>query len=256
MKPLTKIAVRNDVLIMKLLKKMLLHDNSPPKTKKKNKFLTIKSIITMKTFKLFIAIALLITINSFGQLDKKTWLVGGTGSFDSYKENYTYVFTGTGTGENIEIERSIKEIEFSPKVGYFVIDKLALGIGVSYISEKSESKTISGNASGGSSKSHSLYVGPFARYYFLNKDKPYNILVEANYQFGNIDQSVFSDDKGKLSRFSLFVGPEIYFNSSVGMNLLVGYTNSKRNMDNNSSVSNSTNGLQVAIGFQIYLQKN
>jgi hypothetical protein len=36
MKPLTKIAVRNDVLIMKLLKKMLLHDNSPPKKMKLN----------------------------------------------------------------------------------------------------------------------------------------------------------------------------------------------------------------------------
>ena len=208
----------------------------------------------MKPFKLFIAIALLFTINSFGQLDKKTWLVGGTGSFDSYKENYTYVFTGTG--ENIEIERSIKEIEFSPKIGYFVIDKLALGVGISYISEKSESKTISGNASGGSSKSHSFLVGPFARYYFLNKEKPYNILAEANYQFGNLSLTDSPDSKGKLSRFSLFVGPEIFFNSSVGMNLLVGYTNSKRDMNDNSYVSNSTRGFQVAVGFQIYLQKN
>ena len=208
----------------------------------------------MKTIKLLLLVTLLCTINSFGQLDKKTWMVAGTGSFDSYKENYTYIFTGTG--ENIEIERSIKEIEFSPKVGYFIIDKLALGIGVSYISEKSESKTISGNAGSSPSKSHSLYVGPFARYYFLNKDKPYNILAETNYQFGNLSQTDSPDTKGKLSRFSFLVGPEIFFNSSVGMNLLVGYTNSKRNMDNNSYVSNSTNGLQVAISFQIYLQKN
>ena len=208
----------------------------------------------MKTIKLLLLVTLLCTINSFGQLDKKTWMVAGTGSFDSYKENYTYIFTGTG--ENIEIERSIKEIEFSPKVGYFIIDKLALGIGVSYISEKSESKTISGNAGSSPSKSHSLYVGPFARYYFLNKDKPYNILAETNYQFGNLSQTDLLDSKGKLSRFSFLVGPEIFFNSSVGMNLLVGYTNSKRNMNNNSYVSNSTNGFQVAIGFQIYLQKN
>lgn len=233
---------------------MLLHDNSPPKTKMKNIFLTIKTNITMKAFKLFFAIALLFTINSFGQLDKKTWLVGGTGSFDSYKQNETFVFTGTG--ENIEIERSIKEIEFSPKVGYFVIDKLALGVGISYISETSESKTIRGNASGGSSKSHSFYVGPFARYYFLNKEKPYNILAEANYQFGSISQGSVDPSKGNLSRFSIFVGPEIYFNSSVGMSFLVGYTNSNRVMDKNIDVSNSTRGFQVALGFQIYLQKN
>lgn len=208
----------------------------------------------MKIFRLSIAIALLFTINSFGQLDKKTWIVGGTGSFDSYKRNETFALTGTG--ENIEIERSIKEMEFSPKVGYFVINKLALGVGISYISEKSESKTITGNASGLDSKTHSFYVGPFARYYLLNKDKPFNILVEANYQYGSISQGSVDPSKGNLSRFSIFVGPEIYFNSSVGMNLLVGYTNSNRVMDKNIDVSNSTRGFQVAVGFQIYLQKN
>jgi hypothetical protein len=208
----------------------------------------------MKIFRLFIAIALFFTIYSFGQLDKKTWLVGGTGSFDSYKRNETFALTGNG--ENIEIERSIKEMEFSPKVGYFVINKLALGVGISYISEKSESKTITGNASGLDSKTHSFYVGPFARYYLLNKDKPFNILTEANYQIGSLSQSDSPDTKGKLSRFSILVGPEIYFNSSVGMNLLVGYTNSKRDMNDNRYVSNSTRGFQIAIGLQIYLQKN
>ena len=93
-------------------------------------------------------------------------------------------------------------------------------------------------------------------YYFLNKEKPYNIHAEANYQFGNLSLTDSPDSKGKLSRFSLFVGPEIFFNSSVGMNLLVGYTNSKRDMNDNSYVSNSTRGFQVAVGFQIYLQKN
>lgn len=224
------------------------------KQKLKTNFLTIKTIITMKPFKLFIAIALLFTINSFGQLDKKTWLVGGTGSFDSYKQNETFVFTQTG--EIQDVERSVKELEFSPKVGYFVIDKLALGLGISYINQKYETKTISGIFGDGAYKSYSFYVGPFARYYFLNKEKPYNILAEANYQFGSISQSDSPDSKGKLSRFSLFVGPEIFFNSSVGMNLLVGYTNSKRDMNDNSYVSNSTRGFQVAVGFQIYLQKN
>jgi hypothetical protein len=224
------------------------------KQKLKTNFLTIKTIITMKPFKLFIAIALLFTINSFGQLDKKTWLVGGTGSFDSYKQNETFVFTQTG--EIQDVERSVKELEFSPKVGYFVIDKLALGLGISYINQKYETKTISGIFGDGASKSYSFYVGPFARYYFLNKEKPYNILAEANYQIGNLDLSDFSDDKGKLSKFSIFVGPEIFFNSSVGMNFLVGYTNIQRNMDNNTYTSIDRNGFQIALGFQIYLQKN
>ena len=125
----------------------------------------------------------------------------------------------------------------------------------SYISRETSSTTVSGNASGLDSKSNNYLVGPFARYYFLNKNNPYNIIVEVNYQFGSINQFDLAGNKGKLSRFSLLFGPEIYFNSSVGMNMLLGYTNSTRSMDNNNNVSNSTNGFQVAIGFQKYLQK-
>ncbi len=207
----------------------------------------------MKTIKLFITATLLLAINSFGQLDKETWLVGGTGSFNSYKQNETFIFQFNG--ENIEIQRNIKEIEISPKVGYFIMDKLVVGLSSSFSSEKSESTTITGNASGGSSNSNKFSIGPFARYYLLKKDMPYNILVEANYQFGSVSQSDLPNSKGKLNRFSFFVGPEIFFNSSVGIELLVGYKTSTQKMDNPNLASMTKNGFQVGVGFQIHLEK-
>lgn len=202
---------------------------------------------------IFFSAALLFVINSFGQLDKKTWLVGGTGSFNSYKQNETFIFQFNG--ENIEIQRNIKELELSPKVGYFIMDKLVVGLSSSFTSEESESTTITGNASGGSSNSHSFSIGPFTRYYLLKKEMPYNILVEANYQFGSVSQSDLPNSKGNLNRFSFFVGPEIFFNSSVGIELLVGYKTSTQKMDNPNIASITKNGFQVGVGFQIHLEK-
>ncbi len=209
----------------------------------------------MKTIKLLISLILLLTINSYAQLDKKTWLVGGSGSFNSYKQNETFVFQGNG--ESNEIQRTIKEVEFSPKVGYFIIDKLVVGLGASFTSEKSDAITITGSFGGGSSKSHSFSIGPFARYYFLKKDMPYNILAEASYQLGSINNGNYiPQEKGKSNMASFFIGPELFFNSSVGIELLVGYKTSTDKMDNPNINSYARNGFQVAIGFQIHLEKN
>ena len=207
----------------------------------------------MKTIKLFFIATVLFTINSYGQLDKKTWPVGETGSLNSYKLDQT--FNWPSTGELSKIERDIKEVELSPKVGFFIIDKLVVGLSSSFTSEKSESSTIIGNFSGGSSKSHKFSIGPFARYYFLKKEMPYNILAEANYQFGSLSISDLPNSKGKLDKFSFFVGPEIFFNSSVGMELLLGYKTSTQKMDNPNDISITENGFQVAIGFKIHLEK-
>lgn len=207
----------------------------------------------MKTIKLFIVVTLLFVFKTYGQLDNKTWLVGGTGSFNSYKQNETFIFQGTG--EQSKVQRKINEIELSPKVGYFIMDKLVVGLSFSFTSEKSESTTISGIFGGGSSKSNKFSIGPFARYYLLKKELPYNILVEANYQVGSVSQSDLPDSKGKLNRFSFFVGPEIFFNSSVGFELLVGYKTSTQKMDNPNNVSITKNGFQVGVGFQIHLEK-
>lgn len=206
----------------------------------------------MKTIKLFIAATLLLTINSYGQLDKGIWLVGGTGSFNSYKQYDSFILQGTG--EYSKIRSNITAFELSPKVGLFIIDKLAVGLSSSFTSEKSESTTIRGNLGSGSQKVYRFSTGPFARYYFLNKDKNFNILAEANYQFGNVSWGD-GTTKGTINKFSFLVGPEIFFNSSVGIEVLLGYKTYDRKMNNPYSISTIQNGFQVAIGFQIHLEK-
>jgi hypothetical protein len=61
-----------------------------------------------------------------------------------------------------------------------------------------------------------------------------------------------NDDK-----FSIMAGPEIFFNSSVGLEILLGYKATTQTIDNSpTGFSDAHKGFQISVGFQIHLQKN
>ena len=180
----------------------------------------------------------LISISLSAQLTKGTWLVGGTGKFYTYTSDYssaTYSNTAKYT-----------QIDISPAVGYFVADKLAFGIKPTLSSIKGKVTT----SGGGSTNVQRYWIGPFGRYYLLEKEKPYNIVTEVSYQLGFFGGGLV---KGKLSNFSALVGPVIYFNSSVGIEFLLGYSYSKE--DAEQANKEIKKGFQIGIGFQIHLEK-
>ena len=196
----------------------------------------------MKTF-LIISTLLLFAFTSTAQLTKKTWLVGGTGSFSSYNQSLSYSSTN--------ITAKYTSIDISTSVGYFVIDKLVLGLSPSFSYYK-------GNVtSQGLNYSPTKYsIGPFARYYLLNSEKPFNLLADIRYQFGIAKNPSPSSDKGKLNNFSIMAGPEIFFNSSVGLEILLGYKTTTETIDNSpNAYTDKRKGFQVSVGFQIHLQK-
>jgi len=201
----------------------------------------------MKRIILFITTSFLISFSSYAQLDKKTWLVGGSGNFYSYNQEYFYQNTGfppnTGTAKYTDIDVSVA-------VGYFVINKLALGLTPTFSSSK-------GSTSGGATPNgNQLAIGPFARYYFLGRDKPFNILSEVSYQIGVNNSAAPPKSKGEFNRFSIMGGSEIFFNSIVGMELLIGYKSTTISIDNSPyTFSNINKGLQMSVGFQIHLEK-
>ncbi len=197
----------------------------------------------MKNFFCF-AFLLLITNTTFGQLTKGHWLVGGSGSFYLSKRDYISYVNSSTNGFSKELHLTI-----SPNIGYFLIDKLAVGLRPFFSWGKGESFPNDPTVSGGESDSKRYGIGPFGRYYFLDKDKPFNILADINYQIGIWDVG----DKGKLSNFSFLAGPVIYFNTSVGMEFLLGYSSQSEELKNFSK--NSSKGFSVNIGFQIHLIK-
>ena len=188
----------------------------------------------MKHF--FLTIILLNTsLIIFAQLDKGTWLVGGNGNYQSTKiedrEPFTY---NNGTS---------KELILSPNFGYFIKDKLCFGL-------KPNFRTYKGTFIGGSPNANWFDLGPFSRYYFMDKEKQFNVLTELSTQFG-----IFNDLKVKTSTttiFSAMAGIEAFFNSSCGVELLIGYQNSNEKFENGVK---RKSGLQIKIGFQLHLIK-
>ncbi len=196
----------------------------------------------MKSFLLAIAICT-ISISAFGQLSKKTWLVGGSGSLYSYNEDYAT--------PNANFTSKYINIDLSASIGYFLVNKFACGLRPTFSSSKGES------SGGGSTNSYRLAIGPFARYYFLKTDKVFNILTDVSYQFGLLQQLGALHEKGKYNTFSLMAGTEVFFNSTAGLEILVGYKNQVTTIDNSpSAFSSNKNGFQVSIGFQLHLEKN
>ena len=167
------------------------------------------------------------------QITKGNWLVGGSASYAS---------------TNYKSDAGSKSIGFvfnlSPNIGYFLADKFATGIktGIGKSGYKAPGTSVS-----------SIYtdfnVGPFVRYYLLSSDKQFNIITEGLYQYG-----FTAGNLGRLTTkntFAFSAGTVVYFNSSVGLEFLIGYATYK-----NVGFSGSNNTVQVGLGLQVHLERD
>jgi hypothetical protein len=207
-----------------------INDLSPPKFHNFTKKLKFKSM--QKTIFFFIIICFTIK-GANSQTTKGNWLVGGSASYAS---------------TNYKSDAGSKSIGFvfnlSPNIGYFLADKFATGIkiGIGKSGYKAQGTSVS-----------SIYtdfnVGPFVRYYLLSSDKQFNIITEGSYQYG-----FTADELRRLTTkntFAFAAGPVVYFNSSVGLEFLVGYATYK-----NLGFSGSNSTVQVGLGLQVHLQRD
>lgn len=155
-------------------------------------------------------------------------MMGGNVSFSENKTQYKNEDLSSNHGLGIVI---------SPDIGYFVIDKLGLGINGYY--------SIQSYTNGdGSKATSSIYgLGPFIKYYLLPMDNVINIAVGSSYQ-----HQIFHPHSPPENIYSFFAGPSFFFNSSVAMEFLAGF-------DYTKSSDESTRTFKLNIGFQIYLEK-
>lgn len=187
--------------------------------------------------KLFTIFVLFFMLQSAqGQLTKGNWLVGGSASFYSSKSTFT--------SPNYSQQSDGFDLSLSPNVGYFLLDKFVMGLSPAFSWNKFKDN------GGANSNIKRFLIGPFARYYLLDTEKPYNILVSAAYQYGIYS---FKPTNGNIQNFSTAAGPVIFFNSSVGLEFTIGY--SSRVEDIKENYKTTQKGLQIGIGFQIHLEK-
>ena len=222
-----------------------MQDNSPPANHTTFKYSS--KIYTMKQAILLFNIVFFLHPLSFGQIEKATWLLGGTGTLSSINNKYDATTVST------EYKRTALTIY--PSAGYFILDKLAVGIRSSFSWNKN-----TGISSNSLTRSNSIRFdyGVFGRYYFIEKEKQYNLLSDISYQFGTLK---LTEDNGVRNTFTAMGGVEFFLNTSVGLEFLVGYKTETEKLTHSTGTppffyTDKRNGLITTLGFQFHLQKN
>lgn len=195
----------------------------------------------MKKLCFFIAFTAF-SLTSFAQLEKGTWMLGGTASLRAFEETFT--------SNNIKNVSNKLNYKIAPNLGYFIVDKLNVGLRTSY--ESSQTYFVEKRPS----RTHSLSIGPFARYYVLNTDKLFNILIDASYQLGYnwwiqkpVDNTGFLNPKNSHN-FGISAGPVVFLTENVALELSLGYTYQSTIKKDLSETINK--GFNTGIGFQYH----
>lgn len=178
-----------------------------------------------RIFLLFVGI-IFFSITSQGQISKGYWMAGGKAAFSASN-------THSSLGSVNQIKLSV-----SPDVGYFIINKLALGVDGDF--EHSNYKALGGPRT----IQYNFALGPFIRYYLLPTDNIVNLLLGSSFT-----HNISKPGNSYTNSYSFFAGPTAFFNSSVAIEATAGFS---------SLITKhyTTNSFVVNIGFQIYLISN
>lgn len=134
----------------------------------------------------------------------------------------------------------------SPKAAYFVVDRLAVGMKISFNYTDGEYTDNDGSKS--SSNSTGVSAGPFLRYYLAN-----GIFGEASVGFGTT-KSTSGDYESRNNSFGyeLGVGYAIFLNQHISVEPMFSYKHF-RSKNEELSVENTNGGFSLGAGFTIYL---
>lgn len=173
-------------------------------------------------------------ISVFSQTGRGAWLAGGNIGFSSATEHdnpSTFSTTKTTT------------FVFAPDFGYFIINNLAAGAEVTYLSIRATNGP-------NSATSNAFSAGPFIRYYFPIAKK-IKIFVHGNILWGSENYND-GEPKTSTSIYGFKAGPAFFLNSRVAFEITAGYQHTKSKSD----YYNSTTGeFMMGAGFQIHLGK-
>ena len=148
-------------------------------------------------------------------------MVGGSGRFYSYQL------------KNVNSNQKGIVFELRPNLGCFINDKFAVGITPLFTYNKTEN----------SNSTVSYGIGSYARYYLLKTEKRVNVLTHIGYSYNGNDNT-----NDTSMGFDFKVGPVIFFNSSVALEMTLNYNTNNQN-------SATYNIFSLGLGLQIHLEK-
>jgi hypothetical protein len=177
-----------------------------------------------------IALAFFLFTKADSQITKGNWMVGGGINFSSIKF------------ESDISSRRVTNIQANGNTGFFFSDKFVAGLRPSLLIEHNKSEF-------GKNVSTIFSVGPFLRYYVLPVDNRINLLFETGYLYGT--GKVSSQKAVHSNTFFFAGGPVVFLNTSVGLELLFGYSATKVKASGNDK----KNIVQIGLGLQYHLEK-
>jgi outer membrane protein len=140
----------------------------------------------------FIAFAIIIAFSASAQIEKGKILVGGRTNMSFTSVSLNEEFDGSNVGE-----MKTQSFEFSPEIGYFVMDGFAIGANISY-------RSVKGKIGDGDWSDPSRYTGvsAFGKYYLdYGQFKPFGMA-----KLGFMAHSEGTDDADKYRGLALGVG--------------------------------------------------
>ena len=197
----------------------------------------------MKKSLFTLVLVMVLSLAVKAQFNKGTIMAGGSVGYSSVtnKETQTNVTTTVGTTNTLT---------FLPQVGYFFIDNLAGGAGITLKSQKFN------NSGSSASNSTTLFLfSPFVRYYF-----PPKVYAQFSFDVGSgkdkqtDNKGITTETKSGVSGWSLLAGYAYMLNDHVAIEPQVGYSSLVQNYSSNN-FKTSDAGIFLRIGLQVYLRK-
>lgn len=194
---------------------------------------------------------------------KGNFLIGGTLGFSTASSSFEV--SGDAGTVNGDAGRS-SQFNIAPAIGYFFTDNLAVGIGLDYTLNTSETPEIATDPDSEVNKTidSDLLFGPYARYYFpLGQDKAF--FVEGTFGIGSsVDQIELDggDQTAATNVMAVGVGPgfTIFSSDAIGIEALVKYNWARSNTDIEfqeitTETTSFTNALDFSVGLQFYFTR-
>lgn len=184
------------------------------------------------------------------QIKKGSFLLGGSSNL-----SFTSIKSKVKTDSDSRDVNKTTNINFSPKIGYFVTDNLAFGLElpIAFFLQKSD-------GSDEKYTSSSFAFSPFVRKYFGSSNiKPY---LDGQIGFGTVESeftppSLFGDSSSIESSRDIFLyeiegGIGIFFNEKISLDLALGYAYSSTEIDDDD-IKRIVNGFGFGVGIIIIL---
>jgi len=183
-----------------------------------------------------------------GQTEEGGILIGANTNL-----NFSYMNSNWKSDNGDGDMGSTINLEVSPKVGYFVLDGMAVGLEVPI------SYSMQENANEDKYTTTSFAGTPFLRYYFGSTNvKPY-LHGQVGYGMAKIHYDPaygFSDDfSANMFLYEVGGGVGFFINETICIDLGIGYASVaiKSKEDNENNYRTITSGLQMAIGIAVVL---